>query len=347
MSDLPSRFSASSAGHGHAALEQTVAWGFKFLYAGVLVLVVVWLLSGFVSVDAGQRALVLRFGEIVRSSDSGLVWAWPRPFESVELVPGPQRQLSLDINALTAPKNNDGEITLSDVQARNNGYVLSGDGGVLQMGGTVIYQVTDATLYLLARDRLAPLVQRVFCASAISAVAARPLDGVVISSAESAASTGNAAERDALREDIRVLMNKRLLSLQAGIMVSRVDVTVQLPSKAVPAFQQVAGAEAEAARMLEAARKEAENYRQLGESERVAIEQKARGAAQEMIASARVATANIVALSANNSAKERQLLLQRLYRERMETIMRKAASVSVVDGREAVRVVVPNGNAQP
>ncbi len=62
----------------------------KFLGGGIgllLVLVLlVWLASGFYIVDASQRALVLQFGRYKESTESGLRWRLPYPIQSHEIV---------------------------------------------------------------------------------------------------------------------------------------------------------------------------------------------------------------------------------------------------------------------
>jgi membrane protease subunit HflK len=62
----------------------------KFLGGGIGLLVVlvlvVWLASGFYIVDASQRGLVLQFGKYKESTVSGLNWRLPYPIQSHELV---------------------------------------------------------------------------------------------------------------------------------------------------------------------------------------------------------------------------------------------------------------------
>ena len=57
--------------------------GFGVLAALVLV---VWLASGLYTVDANQRAVVLRLGEYVATTEPGLRWRLPAPFETHEIV---------------------------------------------------------------------------------------------------------------------------------------------------------------------------------------------------------------------------------------------------------------------
>lgn len=59
------------------------AGGFGLVAALILL---VWLVSGFYIVDAGQRGVVLRFGKLVESTMPGPRWHLPYPVESVEIV---------------------------------------------------------------------------------------------------------------------------------------------------------------------------------------------------------------------------------------------------------------------
>ena len=52
----------------------------------VLVVVLIWIASGFYIVDASQRGVVLRFGKQVEITDAGPRWHFPYPIETVEVV---------------------------------------------------------------------------------------------------------------------------------------------------------------------------------------------------------------------------------------------------------------------
>jgi len=62
----------------------------RFLGGGIGLLVglvaIVWLASGFYIVDASQRGIVLQFGSYKESTEPGLRWRLPYPFQSHELV---------------------------------------------------------------------------------------------------------------------------------------------------------------------------------------------------------------------------------------------------------------------
>jgi membrane protease subunit HflK len=52
----------------------------------VLIVVLIWIASGFYIVDASQRGVVLRFGKQVEITDAGPRWHFPYPIETVEVV---------------------------------------------------------------------------------------------------------------------------------------------------------------------------------------------------------------------------------------------------------------------
>ncbi|MES1982182.1 MAG: FtsH protease activity modulator HflK [Pseudomonadota bacterium] len=62
----------------------------KYLSGGiglvVIIVVLIWLASGFYIVEPAQRGLVLRFGKYVEATQAGPRWHLPYPIETVELV---------------------------------------------------------------------------------------------------------------------------------------------------------------------------------------------------------------------------------------------------------------------
>jgi len=52
----------------------------------IVIMLVVWVASGFYIVSEGHRGVVLRFGQYVATTPAGLRWHFPYPIEQVELV---------------------------------------------------------------------------------------------------------------------------------------------------------------------------------------------------------------------------------------------------------------------
>ncbi len=137
-------------------IVQSVRIGFRLLQLVTAALAVVWLASNVRPVPPEMQAVVLRFGQVVRVQQSGLVLAWPRPIEQVVLLAGPNRQLDLRIEARTAraPGIAAGQAS-SEVVPEDAGAFLSGDGGIVLLDTTLTWRIADAREYLLAAAHVA------------------------------------------------------------------------------------------------------------------------------------------------------------------------------------------------
>jgi membrane protease subunit HflK len=85
-SKIQSLFGKSGGGApkgGNGNISGSIGGGIGLI---VLVVVLVWIASGFYIVDASQRGVVLRFGKQVEITDAGPRWHLPYPVETVEVV---------------------------------------------------------------------------------------------------------------------------------------------------------------------------------------------------------------------------------------------------------------------
>ena len=73
----------------------SVDLSFRFLFLAVLVLGIAWAFSNVRVVPPDSRALVLRFGNVVRQESAGLLLALPQPMEQVVILPSADRQIEL------------------------------------------------------------------------------------------------------------------------------------------------------------------------------------------------------------------------------------------------------------
>lgn len=347
-------------------VAQAVALSIRALQLVVAVLAVAWLASGTVAVQPGDRAVVLRLGAVDRDAGAGLVVAMPRPIEEVVVVPGADRQLSLAVSDLDLaepdrPRSADG----LDLR-RDGGYVLTADGGVVHLKIQVVYQVSDARAWVLAGGRettpgpqVADSLRRATVAAAIAACATRTLDGVMVANGGPGSGKAEASKissdlaasraRDRLRADLVAGTNQRLSAIAGahfgiGVQVTRIDLTTRLPAKAQRAYDAVLSESQTADRRVAEARAAAERAVQSARQAQAEIQTSAEAARRETVATARAAADRVTALAAERSPERRRLLLTNLWRERLDKILRRCASVTAVDGRTSVRVAVPGEN---
>jgi len=333
-------------------IAQSVAIGFRAVYAAGVLLVVLWLTSNVREIASDSQAVVLRFGRIVRAQESGLLLAWPRPIERIELLPGPERQLSQEITPLPAASEKfRALVEPSSEQAlpQSVSAYLTGDGNVVLLSTTLIYRINDPIAYALAQSHVAPALDRLFRATSVHVTAGRNLNDFLVVQTGADAESANQAVI-ALRSEVRSFlldsMNARLEALAAagaslGIHVERIDMTPALPPEAKTAFDAVLLATQAADRGVAVARTDAERRRQEANRERDQLLSAAQATATELVSRASVDTDRIVALAREETPATRTSLLLREYRAGVSQIMNRVGSAVLIDPKTGVRFVLP------
>lgn len=327
---------------------QSAAIGFRVVYAVTLLLGILWFASNFRVISPDSQAVVMRFGRIVRTQQAGLLLAWPRPFEQVRLLPGPDRQLSRPVGALPPVGGIEPASTEAGAEGPPPGAspYLTGDGAVVLLDATLIYRITDPVAYVLSQDHVGPALDRLFRASAVGVAARWGLNDFLVAGT---GGQGATALRGAVRDDLLTGMNGRLRALDRsgaglGVEVDRIDLTASLPPQAKLAFDDVLTAAQKADQTIAAANTAAELRRQGAQREADRLLRAAQAAALEKTVAATVDTTSIVAIERAPGA--RVGLEQQAYRNGVGAVLRKAGSVIAVEPKSGARFIVA-GQGQP
>ncbi len=251
----------------------------------------------------------------------------------------------------TAPPDALPQVALLPDALAGSGYVLTGDNGVLQLRATLYYRVVDPYAYVLQRDRLDAALERIVSASAVDVVAKRDLDAILVARPELLSADQQVAiKRERLRGDLAQEIERHLRQLDAqhaglGVEVARVDVEASFPAPAVSAFNSVLTSLQVAERSMAEARTSAEKIRQDAQQDADRIVQNAQASAVERVSSAQAKTLTIQQLEVPLRTNSDPGLLARVYRERVQAILSKAARVTTVDPHNTSNLILP-GNAQ-
>ncbi len=367
MNELPDKLGSASVAQpaGPAPppppgpIAQSVTIGFRTVYIAMLLLAVLWLSSNVREIAPDTQAVVLRFGRVVRAQQAGLLVALPRPIEQVRLLPGPERQLSQDV-AVLPPESDKARAVISSSDSAlappaNVAPYLTGDGNVVLLNATLIYRINDPIAYALSQTHVAAALDRVFRATTVRVTAGRNLNDFLVVPAGAAqggedgqgAATGQAAI--ALRTEVRTALletiNSRIAQLASvgaslGVEVQRIDMTAWLPPDAKVAFDEVLTATQAADRGVAVARTDAERKRQEAEREKDRLLSAAQATAQELVSTANVDTATIMALEREETPQTRGPLLLRAYRVDIADIMNRVGSGILIDPQSGVRFVL-------
>jgi regulator of protease activity HflC (stomatin/prohibitin superfamily) len=321
---------------------------FIALYAITLVTAFGWLASNIRQIGPENRAVVLEFGAIDRVQNSGLLLAWPQPFEQVIIVPAADRVVDRTVQALIRPKDVEqrGFSYMADDATAGMGYLLTGDSGVVQIGVHLFYKVTDPYAYVMQGEHIEYALDRIVERSAVIVSASRDLDTILVARPELVGSSAESAQkREQLRNDLVNTMNKSLAALEQsgaslGIHVDRVDIQPNLPVEAVDAFNAVLTASQLAKQTIAEANNKAAEIRQKANQESDQLLQEAKAKANERLAKAQTDTATIQGLATNQAALADPGLLWRLYRQRINTILSQAGSVTTVNPEDDSRLIL-------
>ncbi len=205
---------------------------------GAIALVVAlgWLASGVYVVDAGEEAVIQRFGKYVRTVDQGLQFHLPTPIETRSIV-DVQRVNSLTVGAAEGATSTDG-------------LMLTGDQNIVDVGFQVLWRVDNSRDFLFQvahganGDQGAELTVLAVAEAAMREVVGRSQRDQVLA-------TGRATVESQTRD----LIQRTLNEYRAGIRVTQVNLRKAEPPAAVnEAFREVAAASQEAETKINQAR---------------------------------------------------------------------------------------------
>jgi modulator of FtsH protease HflK len=284
----------------------------------LLVLAVVWLLSGIYIVAPAERGVVLRFGKYVTTTESGPHWHIPYPVEKVELVDVAQIR-SYEIGYRSAGRGRAGSPVPTEA------LMLTQDENIVDVRIAVQYRVKDAANYVF-NVRNADLNLRQITESALREVVGKSTMDFVL--------TEGRAEVMAKTEQ---LAQQIMDQYHAGLIVTSVNMQDAQPP------EQVQAAFADAIR----AREDQERLKNQAQAYANDILPKARGAAFRRIREAEAYRDEIVAFAEGETARFAQVLKEyqaapeitqeRLYLEAMEAVMDQSRKV-LVDVPEGTNV---------
>jgi regulator of protease activity HflC (stomatin/prohibitin superfamily) len=143
------------------SLSDALRKSFSVLKVLMLVLVVLYFLSGLFSVKLGERGVILRFGKIVGavggSSQSAVLkpswyWSWPFPIDEWRTVPVNERQIELSFMLGLTPKEKSTDkigMKFGPLAPERDDYIVTGDKNILHVTNLIInYQITNVADYV-------------------------------------------------------------------------------------------------------------------------------------------------------------------------------------------------------
>ncbi|HEX3719520.1 MAG TPA: protease modulator HflK [Verrucomicrobiae bacterium] len=223
---------------GSQALAEALRSSFFIVKIIMVVLVLLFLGSGFFKVEPQYKAIILRLGKPVGEGQQallapGLHWAFPRPIDSVEYIPFTSLQVadssvgwyqSAEDRAKGAPPPPPPGNSLNPA---TSSYALTADTNIIHVVGTVRYRITDPIAFHFDYANAAVFITNDLNNALLFASSQMAVDDIL---------TKN---RAAFREQVKDRVTQLIDSQNLGVTIDQVDVDASPPLYLAPKFNEL------------------------------------------------------------------------------------------------------------
>lgn len=282
----------------------------KFLGGGlgliVALMLLVWLGSGFYTVDASQRGLVLQFGSYKESTEPGLRWRFPYPFQSHELV-NLSGVRTLEIGYRGTEKN----------KVLKEALMLTDDENIVNIQFAVQYILKDPVEYLFNNRATDEAVMGAAESAVREIVGKSKMNFVLYEGREQIA-----AEAATLMQDI-------LDRYKSGILISKVTMqNAQPPEQVQAAFDDAVKAGQDKERQKNEGQAYANDVIPKAKGTAARLMEEANGHKQRVVATAEGDASRFKQIQVEY-AKAPEVTRQRMYLETMEQVYANTSKVLI------------------
>jgi modulator of FtsH protease HflK len=294
---------AGPSGPNGPGVHAAVGGGVAFI---VLLIVAVWLASGFYIVEEGRRGVVLRLGKFLEITQPGPRWHIPFPIESVEVV-NVSGVRTVEVGYRGNQRNKQPQEAL----------MLTDDENIVDVQFAIQYTLKSPEDYLFNNRNADDNVLQAAETSIREIVGKSKMDFVLNQG------------RSEIAARVKVLMQQILDRYKTGILVSTVNLQgVQAPEQVQSAFDDVVRAG-----------QDRDRFKNEGQAYANDVVPKARGVAARLIEEANGYKQSVVATAQGDASRFRQILSEyerapqvtreRIYLETMQQILGNTTKVVV------------------
>ena len=274
------------------------------LLFGIIILGI-WLASGFYRVLPDEQGVVLRFGKYVNQTQPGLHYHLPFPVEKV-LTPKVTKVNIIDVGYRSA--SDTGRATsVSDVPEES--LMLTGDENIVDIDYSVFWIIKDAGKFLFNIQSPEDTVKSVAETAMREVIAKNGIQSILTEG------------RAQIEIDTQNIMQEILDSYDSGISITQVQTQkADPPKEVIDAFRDVQAAKADKERAQNEAEAYANDVIPRARGEAAQILQQAEAYKQEVVALAEGEASRFLAIY-NEYRKARTVTQERMYLETMEKVM--------------------------
>jgi membrane protease subunit HflK len=202
LDEMLKRFKARFGGKGADGVKSTGGRGLPNGLLGLLIaaIALLWVASGFYVVDEQERAVVLRFGDYVATTEPGLRWRMPWPIEKEEIV---------NVTGVRSVKD--------------QAVMLTKDENIVDVELSVQYRVSSAQEYLFNLEDPDMTLRQATKSAVREVVGQSKMDFILTDG------------REEVAERTKRLLQDRLNEYKSGLIVNEVNMQQAQPPASVQA----------------------------------------------------------------------------------------------------------------
>ena len=281
------------------------ASGGKPIVFGLVILLIIWALSGLSRVLPDEQGVVLRFGKFVKTTQPGLNYHLPFPVESV-LTPKVTKVNRIDIGFRSA---SDSGRTSGIDDVSEESLMLTGDENIVNIDFSVFWVIKDAGKFLFKIQSPVETVKAAAETAMREVIAKSKLQSILTEG------------RSKIEIETQEIAQSLLDEYESGIQITQVQTQkADPPDEVIDAFRDVQAARAD----MERAKNEAEAYQNdvipRARGEAAKILQEAEAYKKQVVAAAEGEASRFLAIY-NEYAKAKRVTQERMYLETMEKVL--------------------------
>ena len=291
--------------------------GSKPILFGLIILVIIWALSGLYRVLPDEQGVVLRFGKFVKTTQPGLNYHLPFPVESV-LTPKVTKVNRMDIGFRSERDSGFTSGGVADVPEES--LMLTGDENIVNIDFSVFWVIKDAGNFLFKIQDPEGTVKAAAETAMREVIARSDIQPILTEG------------RSIIETDTQVIIQEILDEYTSGIQITQVQTQkADPPDQVIDAFRDVQAARAD----MERSKNEAEAYsndvipRARGEAARIL--QAAEAYKKEVVAKAEGEASRFLAIY-NEYKDAKEVTQERMYLETMEKVLADIDKVIIENG---------------
>ena len=305
----------------------------KLISFAAVILVFIWMATGFYVVDEGEQALVIRFGKYVRTATTGLNYHLPEPIETIVIEKVETlRKEEIGFRSGNNGRDSNAIESAGNISSSHNviqeSLMLTGDENIIDINFIVQWKISNLKDYVFNIYNPRETVRSVAESAMREVIGSTPIDKAITDG------------RSIVEHEAKILLQKTLDSYNSGVEITALKLLrSDPPAEVIDAFRDVQTAKTDKEREINKAYAFENEIlpRARGEGAKIQLESEAY---KKEITERDIGEAGIFDLIYNQYKTAKDITKKRLYLESMETILQGMDKV-IIDNKNAILPYLP------